>query len=103
MHVGICQVQLFLPGNHSLKGKRRVLKSLLQRLKNTFNLSVAETGFQDNWQQAVVSFSVVSSDHALVNRSLDKVLDFIEQAGTVVVGDSSLEIMTFADSFPERC
>jgi hypothetical protein len=43
------------------------------------------------------------SGHALVNRSLDKVLDFIEQAGTVVVGDSSLEIMTFADSFPERC
>lgn len=101
MHVGVCQVQLFLPENRSLKSKRRVLKSLIQRLKNSFNLSVAETGFQDNWQQAVLAFCVISSDHALVNRSLDKILDFIEDTG-VVVGDSSLEIMTFSDSFPER-
>jgi len=102
MHVGVCQVQLFLPGNHSLKGKRRVLKSLIQRLKNKFNLSVAETGFQDNWQQAVLAFSVISSDHALVNRALDKILDFIESTRMVVVGDFSLEIMTFSDSFPGR-
>ncbi len=102
MHVGVCQVQLFLPENHSLKGKRRVLKSLIQRLKNKFNLSVAETGFQDNWQQAVLGFAVLSSDHALVNRALDKILDFIESTGMMVVGDSSLEIMIFSDSFPER-
>lgn len=102
MHVGVCQVQLLLPENHSLKGKRRVLKSLIQRLQNKFNLSVAETGFQDNWQQAVLAFSVVSGDSALVNRTLDKILDFIESTGIVVVGDSSLEIMGFSDSFPER-
>jgi len=102
MHVGVCQLQLFLPENHSLKGKRRVLKSLIQRLQNKFNLSVAETGFQDSWQQAVVAFSVVSSDSAFVNRTLDKILNFIESTGMVVVGDFSLEIMTFSDSFPGR-
>ncbi len=102
MNIGAMIVRLRLPENHSLKGKRRVLKSLIQRLKNKFNLSVAETGFQDNWQQAVLAFSVISSDSALVNRTLDKILDFIESTGIVVVGDSSLEIMTFSDSFPER-
>ncbi|MEA2108992.1 MAG: DUF503 domain-containing protein [Pseudomonadota bacterium] len=101
MHVGVCQVQLFLPENHSLKDKSRVLKSLIKRLQNKFNLSVAETGCQDNWQQAVLAFSVLSSNHALVNRILDKILDFIESTG-IMVGDSSLEIMTFSDSFPER-
>ncbi|MBN2331914.1 MAG: DUF503 domain-containing protein [Deltaproteobacteria bacterium] len=97
MHVGVCQVELFLPENRSLKGKRRVLKSLIQRIRNTFNVSVAETGGHDDWQRSVLALTIVSKDQAYVNRGLDKILDFIEDAGTVVVGDSSLEIVSFHD------
>ncbi len=97
MHVGICQVTLYLPENHSLKGKRRVLKSLVARLKNRFNVSVAETGGQDEWQRSVLSLCLVGNDRSFVNQGLDKVLDFIEADGRLDMGEAALEIISFSD------
>ncbi|MBW1645202.1 MAG: DUF503 domain-containing protein [Deltaproteobacteria bacterium] len=97
MHVGICQVTLYLPDNHSLKGKRKVIKSLIERLKNRFNVAVAETGGQDEWQRAVLSLCLVANDGSFVNQGLDKILDFIEADGRLDVGEASLEILAFHD------
>ena len=97
MHVGICQVSLYLPENRSLKGKRRVIKSLVQRIKNKFNVSVAETASHDEWQRAVLSFCLVANDGSFVNQGLDKILDFIATDDRVDIGESSLEIMAFSD------
>ncbi|MBN2231878.1 MAG: DUF503 domain-containing protein [Deltaproteobacteria bacterium] len=93
MHVGICRVELLLPGNRSLKGKRRALKSIIQRLKNTFNVAVAEIAAHDLLQRAEIGICTVGSDQAFVNRVLDKVLDYIEGDASLVAGAAEIEII----------
>jgi len=75
--VGVCRVKLRLPENHSLKGKRQVLKSLISRLHNRFNVAAAETGDQDAWQIASVAVSCVSNDERHADQVLASVVAFI--------------------------
>ena len=77
MTVGLCRVWLRLPENQSLKGKRQVLKSLIARIHNRFNVSAAEVGDHDRWQMASLGISCVttSADHA--HQVLSKVVAFI--------------------------
>ena len=62
MYVGIAHLELYLPENHSLKGKRRVVRSMCDRLRHRFRISVAETGGQDTWQIAEIGLAAVSGD-----------------------------------------
>lgn len=78
MHIGILTVHLHLPGCHSLKEKRRRVKPLLQRLHKEFNLSVAEVDAQDVWQTAVIACVMVSNDGGHAQRTLQKVVQWIE-------------------------
>jgi hypothetical protein len=77
MTVGLCRVRLRLPENQSLKGKRQVLKSLIARIHNRFNVSAAEIGDHDSWQMASLGISCVSTtaDHA--HQVLSNVVAFI--------------------------
>jgi len=77
MTVGLCRVWLRLPENQSLKGKRQVLKSLIARIHNRFNVSAAEVDDHDRWQMASLGISCVttSADHA--HQVLSKVVSFI--------------------------
>jgi len=77
MHVGACRIELRLPENLSLKGKRRVVKSITTRVKSKFNVSVAEVDDQNLWQLATVGVCCVSNDNRYVNEVLSKVVDFI--------------------------
>jgi len=77
MTVGLCTVSLRLPENHSLKGKRQVLKSLIARLHNRFNVSAAEVGDHDSWQMATLGVSCVSTDERHANQVLAAVIAFI--------------------------
>ena len=77
MNVGVCRIEFRLPENLSLKGKRRVLKSIITRLSNKFNVSVAEVGDQDLWQLATLGICCVSNDSRYTNEVLSKVVDFI--------------------------
>jgi len=77
MTVGLCTVSLRLPENHSLKGKRQVLKSLIARLHNRFNVSAAEVGNHDSWQMAILGVSCVSTDERHANQVLASVIAFI--------------------------
>jgi hypothetical protein len=79
MTVGLCRVTLRLPENHSLKGKRQVLKSLVARLHNRFNVSVAEIGNHDSWQMASLGISCVSNDERHADQVLASVVAFIRQ------------------------
>lgn len=79
MSVGILRVKLLLPGNHSLKGKRQVVKSIVARVRNQFNVSVAELEDQDRWQVATIGVSCISSHGEQVNRVLSQVVEFISQ------------------------
>ena len=77
MNVGVCRIELRLPENMSLKGKRRVLKSIAARVKNKFNVSVAEVGDQNLWQLATLGICCVSNNSRFTNEVLSKVVDFI--------------------------
>jgi uncharacterized protein YlxP (DUF503 family) len=77
MHVGVCKIGLRLPGNLSLKGKRRVLKSITTRVGSKFNVSIAEVDDQGLWQSAVLGICCVSNDNRYTNEVLSKVVDFI--------------------------
>jgi uncharacterized protein YlxP (DUF503 family) len=77
MNVGVCRVKLRFPENLSLKGKRQILKSVIARLKNRFNVSVAEVGDQELWQLATLGICCVSNDSRYTNEVLSKVVDFI--------------------------
>jgi uncharacterized protein YlxP (DUF503 family) len=79
MHVSACQIRLRLPENHSLKGKRQVIKSIITRLQNKFNVSVAEIDDQDLWQLAVLGISCVSNHRRHADETLANVVKFVVQ------------------------
>ena len=78
MSVGVCVVRLRLPENGSLKGKRQVIRSLTSRLRNKFNVAVAEVGENDRWQIVELGVSCVSNDARHAQEMLDHVVRFIE-------------------------
>ena len=79
MNVGVCKVTLRLPENQSLKGKRRVIGSLSARIRNKFNVSIAEVEDNDTWQLATLGIACVSNSSRHVEEVLSGVLDFIER------------------------
>jgi len=78
MVIGTCTVELYLPGNGSLKGKRRLLKPLLLRLRKEFNLSTAEIAHHDVWQSAQIALVTVSNDAGHVQGVLQHAVRWIE-------------------------
>ena len=91
--MGVLKLSLVLPENHSLKGKRGVIKRIQARVADKFNISVGECGDQDLWQSAVLGFAVVGSSEPVVQATLQKVVDFIDNMGLARVGESSSEII----------
>ncbi|HET7034689.1 MAG TPA: DUF503 domain-containing protein [Thermomicrobiaceae bacterium] len=78
MVIGIAHLSIQIPGAQSLKDKRRVVKSLTQRLQNRFNVAVAEVDQLDAWQSAVVGLAVVSNSAAHADQMLSTILRFVE-------------------------
>ena len=94
MHVGICRIRFRLPENLSLKGKRRVLKSITTRVGSKFNVSVAEVDDQDLWQLATLGISCVSNNKRHANQVLSRVVDFITDSRfEVEILDYEIEIL----------
>lgn len=77
MNVGVCTINLRLPENLSLKGKRQILKSITTRTRSKFNVSVAEVDDQELWQLATLGICCVSNNNRYTNEVLSKVVDFI--------------------------
>ncbi len=82
--VGVLTLELRLEHSHSLKDKRHVVKSLKDRLRNKFNVAVAEIDYHDLWQRAAVAAVTVASDHT----HAEKVLQSVEQEAVSLVGAS---------------
>lgn len=94
MNVGVCKITFRLPGNLSLKGKRQILKSITSRIRNKFNVSVAEVDNHDQWQLASVGISFVSNDQRYTNEVLSKVVDFVTNSRfEVEILDYEIEIL----------
>ena len=86
MVVGSLEIQILIGESHSLKARRRVVKSLKDRIRAKFNVSVADVGDQDVWQRITLGVAAVSNDRRFLNEVLSKVLD-------VVGGDPRVEII----------
>lgn len=95
MVVGICQIDLIIHSSQSLKSKRQVLKAVIERVKNKFNVSIAEVGDNDVWQRSQIGLSVVGNDSSHINSILDNILNFIDSLHLAEIIDHRIEIMRF--------
>jgi len=93
MMVGTCRVELRIPENASLKGKRRVLKSIKDRVQGKFNVSIAEVDRIDEWQRATLGIACVSNDSRLVDETLSKVVNVIETCHEAQILDYEIELV----------
>jgi uncharacterized protein YlxP (DUF503 family) len=94
MVVGISQITLHLPGCHSLKDKRQVIKSLVTRIRHQFEVAIAEVEEQDRWQIAKLGVSYVSNSSQYVDEVLGRVRRYIEETRPdVLVTDTETEII----------
>lgn len=93
MVVGVCRIEILIEEAFSLKDKRQILRSIIQRLKDKFNASVAETGFQDIWQRAEIGIACISNETSLVDSMMASMVNFVEYDGRVVMADYSTEII----------
>jgi|YelNatPaOPRAMG01_1025707.scaffolds.fasta_scaffold12792_2 uncharacterized protein YlxP (DUF503 family) len=95
MVVGVCHLDVFIEGVGSLKGKRQVMKSLIERVKQRFNVSISEVGDHDVWQRAQIGISVVGSDQETLDSVLSRLLSFIEGTNLVQILKSNVEFIHF--------
>ncbi len=93
MVVGVCRIRLRLSDNHSLKGKRKVVKSLMGQVNSRFNVAVSEVALHDVWQEAAIGVSAIGNNHSMINSVLDKVIDFIERTSPAEITQSDIEII----------
>ena len=92
MVVGILKIDLFLHDNRSLKGKRKVVKSVIDKVKHKFNVSIAEIGSNDKWQKIELGVSAVGNDKRHIDSSLNNILGFVEALYLAEIVDSGIEI-----------
>jgi uncharacterized protein YlxP (DUF503 family) len=91
--VGTVTIDLSLPGVNSLKEKRRRLKSLLARIRNKFNVSIAEIDYNDQLRAAQLGAAVVSNDSAFVDRMISKIVGIIDSEPEMILIDYRVEIL----------
>lgn len=91
MRVAICVLELYIPGVNSLKAKRQVIKSLVQRMRNKFNVSIAETGNQDLWQRVELGMAVVCHNGAGADSIMEKIFAFLELENGIDIISSRVE------------
>lgn len=92
MVVGTLQIVLYLHDNHSLKGKRKVVKSMVDKVKHKFNVAIAEIGSNDKWQKIELGVSTVGNDRRHIDASLSTVLAFLDSLYLAEIVDSKTEI-----------
>jgi len=93
MVVGVLKIALILPENHSLKGKRSVLRKIQSRVSNKFNVSVTECGDQDLWQRALLGFAAAGSNTRIVDATLREVIEFVDRMGLAELGETDTRIL----------
>lgn len=74
------ELEFFLPWAQSLKDKRQEIKSIKDRIKARFNASVAEVGFKDEWQRALIVVALVGDDKRLLEREASLMIELIQSA-----------------------
>lgn len=96
MFIGVIKVCLHLSEPQSLKDKRRIIKGLTDRIKNKFNLAVAETGRMDSWNNSELGIVCISNEASHVDSMLSRAINYIESQGTVELTFVQTEIIPFS-------
>jgi uncharacterized protein YlxP (DUF503 family) len=92
MHIGLLTLEILIPDAHSLKEKRLVLRSLKDRLRK-FNVSVAECEHQDLWQRATLGIVSICSDHLILEKTLNSVVEETEKTINGSLSDYQIEYL----------
>jgi uncharacterized protein YlxP (DUF503 family) len=95
MVVGVLRLELLLPENHSLKGKRSVLRAIKSRVQNKFNVSIAECEDHDLWQRATLGVSQVGAEQPHVDACLRQVVQFIDDLQLAELGEERVEFLHY--------
>ena len=95
MVIGILEMILYLPESHSLKEKRQVVKSIKDKVRNHFNVAIAEVDDLDLWQKARLGVCSLGNDRRSVNARLDQVVNFVERLQVAVDIDTHLEMLDY--------
>ena len=94
MTIGLLTIILHLHGIDSLKAKRRIVKSAVERLRSRFNVSASEVDAQDSKQAAVIGAAVVANEGGFVDKQLDTIINFLQNDGRFYLGKIEREIFT---------
>jgi len=93
MVVGTIIIELHLHDNHSLKGKRKIVRSMVDKVKHKFNVAIAEVGSNDKWQKIELGVSTVGNDRRHIDSSLADVLSFLESLYLAEIINTKTEIL----------
>lgn len=93
MVIGTCSIEIHIPESNSLKSKRQILRRIKDRIKNRFNVSIAEVENNDLWQRTTLGVAVVANQGKYVNQLLSQVIEQLNKESGVVVLDYHLEIL----------
>lgn len=93
MVMGVLQLELLIAGSGSLKAKRKVIKSIIAKVRNRFNVAAAEVGDNDLWNKSLLGFGFIGNDRNFINSSMDHVLNFIESMQVAEIIDQHMEII----------
>jgi uncharacterized protein len=93
MVVGVARISFRLPGNQSLKDKRKVVKSLVEKSRHRFNVSVSEVADQDVHQRATIGVAIIGNDGRILNSLLDRIVNFMESQGLADIIDHEIELI----------
>lgn len=93
MVIGVIQVELSIPWALSLKDKRQVIRSLKDRVRQKFNVAVAEVGANETWRSAIIGMTTVGNDPKFVREACDSVMRWIEENCEASVEDFEIEII----------
>lgn len=93
MTVASLTLELMIYGAGSLKAKRQVVRSLRERIRNKFNVSVAEVGEMDAWQRSTIAVAIVSNDQRFANQVLCKIADLVNSNGEVTMVGQEMQFL----------
>lgn len=93
MVLGYGTIDFRLHECRSLKGKRKIVKSIVNRVRNHFNASIAEVGSNSIYQKAEIGFALVGNNRQVINSKIDKLFNFVDALGLAEITGSDLEII----------
>lgn len=93
MLVGLYQLELFIPQSGSLKSKRFVLKSLKDKIRSKFNVSVAEVDENERWQRAVLGIAMVCNERKFIDQVMNQIFNLVSEESEVEITNQQLEIL----------